>query len=254
MTAVREAEEALRAAVRAREETLAVVSHDLRNPLGSISASAELLQEVSLGPDKLRMQLGFIQRAADRGNRLIDDLLDVSRIDAGVLAVRPARCAVAPLVDEAVAAVASRAMERSLDLHVRVPPDLPDLWADRDRMLQVLGNLLGNALRHTPQGGRIDVEAGLAGGDDVDLSVADTGPGIAEEDRAHLFDRFWRRDRAARSGAGLGLAIVKGIVEAHGGHVTVESVEGQGSRFRVTIPTAVPSGPATPGVASPGSS
>ncbi|NNF39241.1 MAG: PAS domain-containing protein [Gemmatimonadetes bacterium] len=255
MTAVREAEEALREAVRAREETLAVVSHDLRNPLGSIAASAELLQEVSLGPDKMRMQLGFIQRAADRGNRLIDDLLDVSRIDAGVLAVRPARCAVGPLVDEAVAAVASRAMERSLDLHARIPADLPDLWADRDRMLQVLGNLLGNALRHTPQGGRIDVEAARTDdGDGVRLAVRDTGPGIPEEDQAHLFDRFWRRDRAARSGAGLGLAIVKGIVEAHGGHVTVESVEGEGSCFAVITPTVDSSRPATRGGASPGSS
>jgi PAS domain S-box-containing protein len=255
MTAVREAEEALREAVRAREETLAVVSHDLRNPLGSISASAELLQEVSLSPEKLRMQLEFIRRAAERGNRLIDDLLDVSRIDAGVLAVRPGRCTVGSLIDEAVAALAPRAVERSIELTVNVPPDLPDLWADHDRMLQVLGNLLGNALRHTPEGGRVDVAAGLADDDErVRLAVRDTGPGIPEEDQARLFDRYWRRDRTARSGAGLGLAIVKGIVEAHGGRVTVDSVEGEGACFAVVIPTAASPRPATREVASPGSS
>jgi PAS domain S-box-containing protein len=236
MTQIREAERALREAVRARDETMAVVSHDLRNPLGSIMAASELLLEVPLNEDKTRRQLRTIQKAAERSNLLIDDLLDVARIDAGVLAVRPTACAVRPLLDEAASLIAPQSLEKEIEVLVRVPGDVLLVHADRNRMLQVLGNLLGNALRHTSQGGEIRLAAGRRGDDHVVISVTDTGQGITPEDQERLFDRFWRRDRTARSGAGLGLAIVKGIVEAHSGRVEVQSEVGQGSTFSVVLP------------------
>lgn len=238
MTRIREAEQALREAVQAREETMAVVSHDLRNPLGSISAAAELLLEVPLDEERTRRQLHTIQKAAERSNRLIEDLLDVARIDAGGLSVRPARCPVAPLLHEAVALIAPRAAEHGVEVRVESPSDLPPICADHDRMLQVLDNLLGNAVRHTARGGEVVLSAHETDGDGVTIRVEDSGEGIAPDELEHIFDRFWRHDRADRSGAGLGLAIVKGIVEAHGGTTAVTSTPGVGSVFSVTLPRA----------------
>lgn len=254
MTQIREAERALREAVRAREETMAVVSHDLRNPLGSISASAELLLEVPLNEEKTRRQLRTIQKAAERSNLLIEDLLDVARIDAGVLSVRPMPCPVRPVLDEAVALIAPQASDRQMRVGLRVPGDLPQIHADRNRLLQVLGNLLGNAVRHTAPGGDIIVGAHEVEPGWIALTVADSGQGIALEDQEHLFDRFWRRDRDDRHGAGLGLAIVKGIVEAHGGRVEVESQPGSGATFLVILPTAEAELRARSEAALPGSS
>lgn len=252
MTQIREAEAALREAVKAREETMAVVSHDLRNPLGSISAAAELLLEVPLDEARTRRQLRTILKAAVRSNLLIDDLLDVARIDAGGLSVRAEPCPVRPLLDEAAAILGPRAAERSLTVAVEMPANLPRIHADHDRMIQVLGNLLGNAVRHTGSGGEIVLSADQIDDEWLAIRVRDTGEGIIEEDLEHLFDRFWRHDRSDRSGAGLGLAIVKGIVEAHGGEVQVDSVVGEGSTFSVILPV-VRAPHATPGDAVPGS-
>jgi len=234
MTEVREAETALKHAVLAREATLAVVSHDLRNPLGSITAAAELLMELPLDEPRRQQHLEVIGRAGDRMNRLIQDLLDLSRIDAGGLAVRPQQADVRPLLDEAAELVEARAREKGLT--VEVEGDAPDARVDRDRVLQVLGNLLANALRHTPREGRITLACGTDEEGSVRVSVQDTGPGIPLEDQALLFDRFWRPDLTVGNGAGLGLAIVKGIVEAHGGRVWVESSLGAGSTFCFTLP------------------
>jgi PAS domain S-box-containing protein len=239
ITEVHEAEEALREAVYAREQTLAVVSHDLRNPLGSVSAAAELLLEVPLPEERRRQQLETIRRSAERMNRLIQDLLDIARIDAGGLSVRPEICHVPPLLREAADLVALRAGDSDVTLAVECDgEDMPRVRADHDRVLQVLTNLLVNGVRHTPPGGRVTLSCGGREDGMVILEVADTGSGIPEHDREHLFERFWRPDGADAQGAGLGLAIVKGIVEAHGGRVWVESETGQGSIFRFTLPAA----------------
>jgi signal transduction histidine kinase len=138
----------------------------------------------------------------------------------------------------------------AVELRLEMSQEIPDLWADRDRLLQVFDNLIGNAVKFTAPGGCITVGAGLRDGDAL-FWVSDTGPGIAMEDQPHVFDRFWQVRRTRRTGAGLGLAIVKGIVEAHGGRVWVESTPGRGSTFFFTIPTA-PLLERTPGDPVPG--
>jgi signal transduction histidine kinase len=239
----REARGVAEAAARARDEVLRVVSHDLRNPLGAVSMAATFLMED--GPEVLRVEpyarmLGTILSASDRANRMIGDLLDISRIEGGRLSIDPAPESVASLLAEAVELHYPIARERGVHLEWYAAESLPPVLADRDRVLQLLGNLLGNALKFTPKGGRIEVGAdALADGAEVHCWVADTGPGIPPDQLPRLFDRFWQAERSDRRGLGLGLAIVRGIVEAHGGRVWVESELGKGTRFVFTLPRAV---------------
>ncbi|MBZ4420209.1 PAS domain S-box protein [Myxococcus sp. RHSTA-1-4] len=227
-------------ATRARDEVLAIVSHDLRNPLNTISMSGRLLLEKT-PPERTRerRQLEVIQRSAGRMNRLIQDLLDVARMEAGRLSVERRREEVAPLVHDALELQRMLAEEKGIQLEASVAESLPTVEVDRERLLQVLQNLMGNALRFTPEGGRISLRAWQVG-PVVYMSVTDTGPGIAEEFLPHLFEPFWQARHT--EGAGLGLAIVKGIVEAHGGRIWVESRLGQGTTFVFTVP--VPCGTA----------
>lgn len=225
---------------RLRDEVLAIVSHDLRNPLSVVSfASEALLRAWSAEPERAaeRRQLEGIALSAERMRRLINDLLDVARADAGRLAVDPVPVPVGRLVLDALEAHAPLAEARAILTRVRIPAEPPPVLADPDRVLQVLSNLLGNAIRFTPRGGGITLAA-EADAREVRFSVADTGPGIAPEHLPHVFDRFWRAQRARRGGAGLGLAIARGLVEAHGGRIWAESVPGEGSTFTFTLPRA----------------
>ncbi len=237
MTEIRRTETALRDAVQARDDVIAVVSHDLRNPVGTVAAAAELIQDIPLSEERRAEHLGIIRRSADRMSRLIDDLLDVARLDAGHLKVEPAAEPVADLVEEAVALSAHLARQAGVRLTVCADEDLPHVMADRERVLQVLSNLIGDALKFTPRAGEITVGVSAEDGRVV-ISVADTGPGIPEESRAHLFDRFWKGRSSGSKAAGLGLAIVKGLVEAHEGEVWVESEAGAGSTFSFSLPLA----------------
>ena len=236
MTEIRAAEAALHEAVRARDEVLAVVSHDLRNPIGTISAAVELMADVPMPPEKYEEHLEIIGRAAHRINRLIQDLLDVATIEAGRLSVRTKPVDLVQLVEELGTQMRLGADVEGVDLAVRVPAELPAVEADRDRILQVTYNLIGNALKFTPSGGQVTVVAGQAPGG-VSVTVSDTGPGIEPEMKEHLFDRFWRGHGTNLRGAGLGLAIVKGILDAHGTRVDVETEVGRGSSFSFTLPT-----------------
>ncbi len=230
--------ETARRATRVRDEVLAIVAHDLRNPLGTILMQAELLRRRGAGPEQgSRKPVDAIERATTRMSRLIQDLLDVTRIDAGRLSVEQARVAAGQLVSDSTQAQEALASSVALTLKLDAPRDLPDVWADRDRLLQAFENLIGNALKFAPPGGVVTVGAAPRDGE-VLFWVADTGAGIAPEDVPHLFDWFWQARKAGRHGAGLGLSIVKGIVEAHGGRVWVESTQGKGSTFYFTIPTA----------------
>jgi signal transduction histidine kinase len=174
-------------------------------------------------------------------NRLIQDLLDVAVMESGRLTITPARLSAPELIAGAVEMQQSLASSSALELRVEVDRDVPEVWGDRDRLLQVLENLLGNAIKFSEVGGSITVGA-TSRDNEVLFWVADTGGGIASEDLPRVFDRFWQATRAGRHGAGLGLPITKGIVEAHGGRIWVESTPGRGTTVSFTIPKAAPEG------------
>lgn len=229
------AEEAERAA-RARDEVLAVVSHDLRNPLNLVMTNAELLLDTATErPQSERALIDMIRRAADQMHRLIRDLLQVAAIEAGSMTVEPASESAWSIVEEACSTLAHVARAKDITLSFGEPRHLPPVTADRDRILQVLGNLIGNALKFTPEGGRIDVAVAETP-DALVFSVADSGSGIDPEDLPHIFDRFWQARHARAAGAGLGLAICRGIVQAHGGELWATSEPGNGSTFSFTLP------------------
>jgi PAS domain S-box-containing protein len=224
-------------AVQERDDVLGVVAHDLRNPLGTIIMQARLLRRPGPEPERRSEKPAeAIERAASRMNRLIQDLLDVTRMEAGRLSIEQAPVPAGPVVSDSVEAQRSLAASASLELRIDMPDDVPAVWADRDRLLQVFENLIGNAIKFTKPGGCITVGAASRDGA-IEFRVSDTGAGIASEDLPHVFDRFWQARQAGHRGAGLGLPIVKGIVEAHGGRVRVESSPGRGSTFFFTIPT-----------------
>ena len=225
-------------AVQARDDVLGIVSHDLRNPLSAIAMCANTLLEGDAGdlPETAAELAQTIRQSSDWMNRLIQDLLDVASIEAGRLAlerrpVDPVRLAV-----ETTVMLEPLAQERAVELREELPEELPRVDADPERVVQVLSNLVGNALKFTPKGGAVVVRATAENGA-VRFAVADTGVGIPAEHLPHIFDRFWQaRKGAARAGAGLGLAISRGIVEAHGGRLVVESHEGKGTTFSFTLP------------------
>jgi signal transduction histidine kinase len=228
-----------RAAVHAtqlRDQVLGVVAHDLRNPLSTILMQTSALKRQ--GPESERRSqkpMEVIHRVANRMNRLIQDLLDVARMEAGELKIERARLSAGGLIAEAVDMQRPLASSSSLELRVEVDPDVAEVWGDRNRLLQVFENLIGNAIKFTQAGGRITAGA-TSRGDEVVFWVADTGCGIASENLPRVFDRFWQATKTGRRGAGLGLPITKGIVEAHGGRIWVESTAGRGSSFFFTIP------------------
>ncbi|HEU4719875.1 MAG TPA: ATP-binding protein [Gemmatimonadaceae bacterium] len=228
-----------RRAVRARDDVLGVVSHDLRTPLSVIAMCASSLLGESPPDPHERDSLETIQRSAHWAQRLIQDLLDVSAIEAGGLSLVREPQETAALVHRAVRLHDELAAERGIALVTELQADLPPVLADGDRVVQALGNLVGNALKFTPHGGTVRVGAERAG-DAVRLSVADSGPGIPAEHAALVFDRFWTARRSARTrGTGMGLAIVRGIVEAHGGRAWLEPAPaGRGATFRVALPVA----------------
>ena len=233
-------------AKQARDEVLAIVAHDVRSPLSSILLAASALKEqlVETGAMTDERSLRIILRGVQRANRLIEDLLDVARIDAGVFSVALHRLDARAVAVDVVGSLKQLAAAASVELQLQIGDDLPALWGDPDRLHQILENLIGNAIKFTPRDGRIIVRVAPRQ-EDVLFSVTDTGPGIPAESLSHIFDRFWQANRAERRGAGLGLAICNGLVEAHGGRLWVESKPGHGSTFFFTIPVA-PVAPVAP--------
>ncbi|MEO8946391.1 MAG: HAMP domain-containing sensor histidine kinase, partial [Gemmatimonadaceae bacterium] len=227
-------------AAQARDDVLAIVSHDLRNPLHTIVLSASYLAEVFLGdlPEVALQQTQVIKRAVDRANSLIRDLLDVSSIEAGGFAVETRPVSPETLINDAREEMSPAASAANVSLVCRADEDLPDVMADRERLQQVFSNLIGNAIKFTPGGGVIEVTAAADGPFSVRFSVRDSGRGISEDNLPHIFDRFWQARNTTRTGAGLGLAIAKGIVEAHDGTIHAASEVGRGAEIGFDLPTA----------------
>ena len=230
--------ERMQQAVQSRDQVLGYVAHDLRNPLGGIAIFAGLLLNEALPKARRRSSLEAILQATGQMDRLIQDLLDVGRMEGGGLRLDPEPLEAAPLVRAALPLLQASAGDAGLELHLELAGDLPRVLADRNRVLQVVSNLVGNAIKFTPRGGTVTLRARSLGAE-VLFSVADTGPGIPAADLPHLFDRFWQAQRTRTGGAGLGLAIAKGIVEGHGGRIWAASEAGKGATFFFTLPCAV---------------
>jgi PAS domain S-box-containing protein len=227
-------------AAQLRDQVLGFVAHDLRNPLNAITLQASLLQRSAEESEpRSREPAQTIQRAATRMNRLIRDILDASRMKGGRLSVEPKWLSTAEVLSDSVEAQRPLVSSASVDLRLDLKKGVMDVWADRDRILQVFENLIGNAVKFTKPGGRIMAGAAPHDGEVV-FWVKDTGAGIAAEEMPHLFDWLRQARKAKRGGSGLGLHIVKGIIEAHGGRVWVESQVGAGTTVYFTLPTTQP--------------
>jgi signal transduction histidine kinase len=225
-------------AIRTREDILAIVSHDLKNPLSSVMMNAEqLLRHPDPGaPERVTRNARKIRAAAERISRLANDLLDMARLDSGRLTLELRRVNARELIDEALSMFDDAASQQAIHLSHEALPEV-DLLCDRDRVLQVLSNLIGNALKFSGQGRSVAVQGRLDDGSLV-FSVADQAGGISDEQRAHLFERFWQSPETMRKGTGLGLYIAKGLVQAHGGDIWFDTTPGAGSTFSFTIPLA----------------
>lgn len=227
---------------RARERFLAVLSHELRSSLAVTVGWLELLRRGALPPEGAGRALSVLEQSIALQRRLVEDLLDGSRITAGTLTLRKACVpSLGPQLEATVDGFRPPARERGVRLEFAIEPAFGPVCGDVERLQQVLGNLLGNALKFTPSGGRVRV-VGECGLRELRLSVSDTGRGIAPEALPHLFDDFWMVSRhdGRRAGLGLGLAIARSIVELHGGRLTAESEgEGRGATFTVHLPRRV---------------
>jgi signal transduction histidine kinase len=243
--------ESAQRAIRAREELVAVVSHDLKSPLATIVMNTSLLRRKLPSSDEavdVRRPVERIQKAADRMNRLIRDLLDLAKLDGGHISIQPVPHDVAGLLGDAIELLREEAAEKSLRLEQSVELGVDRALCDRERILQVIANLVGNAIKFTSAGGEVAIRA-EPWGREVRLSVRDTGPGIPEDQRARIFERYWQAKETAHKGTGLGLSIAKALVEVHGGRIWVESKVGEGSTFFFTLPMVEAAG-ATSGVAA----
>ena len=231
--------EQARQAVRARDEVVAVVSHDLRNPLNAVLIAATVLAEYGDAErlsERDRKQVETIRRSVEQMTALTQDLLEVSSLESGSVQMSPRPCPPATLLGAADEMFRPAAEEQGVVLAVEPPGEgVVPVQADYGRVLQVYGNLVGNALKFTPAGGRVELGAERAA-DYVRFWVRDTGPGIEREHLPRLFDRFWQARRGGKAGAGLGLAIARSIVEGHGGQIWAESAPGEGSTFHFTLP------------------
>ncbi|HET6463073.1 MAG TPA: ATP-binding protein [Candidatus Krumholzibacteria bacterium] len=228
--------EALERAVRAREQMLSVVVHDLKNPLNVIVIGANMLMQ-RFSDTSARRPVERIIRSVQRADQIIRDLVEIDAIEMGRLTLERRAVEPADLLLAAMDSQQALAAEASVIISTDISPDLPRIEADEERLHRVLENLIGNAIKFTGAGGRVTVGA-TRRDNDILVSVKDSGSGIAPEDMPHIFDRFWTASRLERQGTGLGLTICKGIVEGHGGRIWAESTPGHGTSLFFTIPAA----------------
>ncbi|MBN1304670.1 MAG: HAMP domain-containing histidine kinase [Anaerolineales bacterium] len=223
---------------RLREQMTADIAHELRTPLTVIAGYVESMQDGVLPPSQER--LSIIHSEVERLQLLVEDLRTLSRADAGKLNLNFQPLSPNGLLDQAAATYQHQAGKKHIFVNVDAWPNLPRIMADETRMIQVLGNLVSNALQHTPEGGKVTLQ-GRSEASRVMLSVSDTGPGISPEDLPHIFDRFYRADRSRNEldgGSGLGLAIAKAYVDAHQGRISVVSQVGEGTTMVIELPVS----------------
>lgn len=229
-----------------RRDLIAWVGHDLRTPLASIRAMAEALADgVVHEPEKVERYLSTMEKDIRTLSALIDDLFEMAQVDAGGLELELASVSVEELIAGTVARFAGRANSEGVTVRGSNLDEVGEAVLDRQKMGRVMDNLVDNALRHTPRGGRVEISARRKE-DRLELNITDTGSGIPEHDLAYIFDRFYRTEKSrsrATGGSGLGLAIAKGIVEAHGGQIKAESARGQGTAITVLLPLRARSQP-----------
>lgn len=228
-------------ALTERDEFLAIVSHDLRNPIGSISSCADMLLEGHLFPldDEVKKWIEFIKRNADSSLRLISDLLDIERMAKGKFTFQLSKVRLFDLIKETIERYTHDAVAKSILLKVNPPPDDGVVIGDPGRIQQVLGNLVENGIKYTNEGGTIVIRVHETE-NDVIVSVKDTGSGISDDEVEHVFERFSQVHKLERRGLGLGLHISKAIIEAHGGKIWVDSKLGVGSTFYFCLPKKGP--------------
>jgi DNA-binding NarL/FixJ family response regulator/signal transduction histidine kinase len=226
-----------RHATRLRDEVLGIVAHDLRNPVTAIATYAALLKADHVSAENRVAWAGTIEEVVRSMNKLIQDLIDVCKIESGALGLDLDAAQPDDLIGDALSLMEPVAAASGVQLRCEIGGPLPPILGDRDRILQVFSNLIHNAVKHTPRGAVVTIR-GEALGSEVLFLVVDSGPGIPLEDRPRLFDRFWQARQSRRGGAGLGLAIAKGIVDRHGGRIGVESSPRAGSTFFFTLPRA----------------
>ncbi len=230
--------EGARKALAARDELMAVVAHDLRNPLGAIMLKAALMHEDGES-EHARKQADSIANISKRMDHLITTMLDVVTLEAGRFSVSPAENSVDELMGETLDMFGPLAESKRIRLQLAVRQTGLTIRADRERVLQVLSNLLGNALKFTPAGGEVGISIERQE-EVVCFTISDTGGGIPGEHLPHLFERFWKHETRGKKGTGLGLFIAKGIIQAHQGRIWVESDLGRGAAFHFTLPMAEP--------------
>jgi signal transduction histidine kinase len=242
VSARQRAEDKLHQAIKARDDMMGIVSHDLRNPANAVKMlAASIIAEAerwAVSPEIVE-RVRVIQQAAAQMDTLIQDLLDVTRIESGRLRVTPRSVDPGALIAEALEALQPIAVTAGVTLRANYEDDLPEVQADPERMIQVLSNVVGNALKFTPSGGRVELRV-VRAQQGIEIRVTDTGEGIEPAQLPHVFDRFFQAARGARTGprqgAGLGLPIASGIVEAHGGTIGIESIPGEGTTVTIALP------------------
>ncbi len=222
-----------------RQDFISNISHELRTPIASVKALAETLNEGAIeDPSVAKDFLSRINVEVDKLAQMVQELGELSRIESGEAPLQKRHINIADAIEHAVDRLKAQSDRAGLNLDIDIPPTLPKVMADEARVEQVLVNLIHNAIKFTPSGGRISISA-KARDNDILVSVADTGVGIPADDLPRIFERFYKADKSrSGGGTGLGLAIAKHIVEAHGGRIWAESVEGKGSTFNFTLPLA----------------
>ncbi len=245
ISARQRAEDLLHQAIKARDDMMGIVSHDLRNPASAVKMLARSIVEDQSGhalPADVLERVAVIGQAAEQIDSLIQDLLDITRLEAGRLVVTAQDVALVALIERSIESLRPLAEAGDVTLRADLSQSLPMLRADPDRVTQLLSNVIGNAIKFTAAGGSVDVRAAVDG-DAMRITVADTGQGIPAAQLPRVFDRFYQASLSAhapRHGAGLGLPIARGIVEAHGGRIWIESRSGAGTTVRFILPLAGP--------------